>query len=58
MVIDEYSRFPFVEILNSTSAHANIPQLDSILSLRGIPEVTISDNGLLFNASVCNVNWF
>ena len=34
IVIDEYSRFPFVEIVNSTSAHADTPKLDSILTLR------------------------
>ena len=49
VVIDEYSRFPFVEIVNSTSAHAVIPKLDSILTLRGIPEVIKSDNGPPFN---------
>ena len=62
MVIDEYSRFPFVEIVNSTSAHAVIPKLDSILTFRGIPEVIKSGNGPLFNgkklSSVCNVNGF
>ena len=35
VVIDEYSRFPFIEIVNSTSAHAVIPQLDIILTLNG-----------------------
>ena len=49
VVVDEYSRFPFVEIVNSTSAHAVIPKLDSILTLRGIPEVIKSDKGPPFN---------
>ena len=49
VVIDEYSRFPFAERVNSTSAHAVIPKLDSILTLRGIPEVIKSDNGPPFN---------
>ena len=44
LVINEYSRFPFVEIFNSTSAHAVLPKLDSILILRGIPEVIKLDN--------------
>ena len=49
VVIDEYSRFPYVEIVNSTSAYAVIPKLDSILTLRGIPEVIKSDSSPPFN---------
>ena len=49
VVIDEYSRFPFVEIVNSTSAHDVIPMLNSILTFRGIPEVIKVDNNPPFN---------
>jgi hypothetical protein len=45
VVIDEYSRFPEVEILTSTSARAVIPKLDAIFSRQGIPDVLKSDNG-------------
>ena len=54
VVIDEYSRLPFVEIVNFSSAHAVIPKLDSILTLRGIPEVIKSDNGPPFNGENCH----
>ena len=36
VIIDEYSRFPEVEALHSTSAKAVIPKLDSIFSRQGI----------------------
>ena len=45
VVIDEYSRFPEVETLTSTSARAVIPKLDAIFARQGIPEVLKSDNG-------------
>ena len=51
VVTDEYSRFPIVEILESTSAKTVIPKLDSILSCRGIPDIVKSDNGPPFNGS-------
>ena len=50
VVIDEYSRFPEVEILTSTSARAVIPKLDAILSRQGIPDVLKSDNGPPFTS--------
>ena len=49
MVTDEFSRFPKVEILTSTSARAVIPKLDAIFARQGIPEVLKSDNGPPFN---------
>ena len=45
VVIDNYSRFPEVEIVASTSAKTVIPKLDKILSTMGIPVTIISDNG-------------
>ena len=35
--IDNYSRFPEIEIVNSTSAKSTIRKLDKILSTMGIP---------------------
>ena len=49
VVTDEFSRFPEVEILTSTSARAVIPKLDAIFARQGIPEVLKSDNGPPFN---------
>ena len=50
VLIDEYSRFPEVEIVHSTSAMATIPKLDGIFSRQGIPDVVKSDNGPPFNS--------
>ena len=49
LVVDDYSRFPFVESVSSTSASAVIPKLDSIFATFGIPRVVKSDNGPPFN---------
>lgn len=49
VVTDEFSRFPEVEILTSTSAKVVIPKLDAIFSRQGIPDVLKSDNGPPFN---------
>ena len=50
VVIDEYSRFPVVEIMKSTSANATIPVLDKIISSFGLPKVIKTDNGSPFNS--------
>ena len=49
LVVDDYSRFPFVEPVSSTSAIAVIPKLDQLLSTFGAPLVVKSDNGPPFN---------
>jgi transposase InsO family protein len=51
VVMDEYSRFPEVEILHSTSAKATIPKLDAIFARQGIPIVVKTDNGPPFNSA-------
>ena len=51
VAIDEYSRFPEVEITTSTSANSTIPKLDKIFSTHGIPEVVKSDNVIPFHSS-------
>jgi len=49
VVTDEFSRFPEVETLTSTSARVVIPKLDAIFARQGIPDVLKSDNGPPFN---------
>lgn len=39
LIIDDYSRFPFVEPVSSTSANAVIPKLDQLLATFGTPRV-------------------
>ena len=45
VVIDEYSRFPEVEIVKSTSAKSVIPKLDAIFARQGMPDELMTDNG-------------
>ena len=49
MVIDDYSRFPEIEILHSTAAKAVLPKLDRIFAVFGVPLVVKTDNGPPFN---------
>ncbi|XP_033122517.1 uncharacterized protein K02A2.6-like, partial [Anneissia japonica] len=49
VVIDEYSRFPEVEIVRSLAAKTVIPVLDKLFSSRGIPDKFKTDNGPPFN---------
>ena len=49
LVIDEYSRFPVVEIVTTTAADKVIPLFDKIFATHGIPEKVKSDNGPSFN---------
>jgi transposase InsO family protein len=51
VVIDEFSRFPKVEIVTTTSAKAVIPKLDNIFSRQGFPVVLKSDNSSPINSS-------
>lgn len=48
VLLDEYTRFPVVEILTSVSAKAVIPLIDKVFSLFGIPNVVKTDNGSPF----------
>ena len=50
VVIDDYSRFPEVEIVTSTSVRSTIPKFHAIFARQGIPDVLKNDNGPLFNA--------
>ena len=50
VMIDEYSRFPVVEVLRSTAAETVIPVVDKVFCTYGYPEVIKSDNGPPFNS--------
>ncbi|KAK2149695.1 hypothetical protein LSH36_441g00020 [Paralvinella palmiformis] len=50
VVIDDYSRYPVVEVVKSTSATCVMPKLDRMFSMFGIPEVVKLDNGPSFNS--------
>ena len=50
VVVDDYSRYPEVEVMSTTSAKSTIPKLDAIFARHGIPEVVKSDNGPPFNS--------
>ncbi|XP_033729841.1 uncharacterized protein K02A2.6-like [Pecten maximus] len=50
VVIDEYSRYPIVEITRSVSANVTISVLDKVISLFGTPKIVKSDNGSPFNS--------
>ncbi|XP_048765085.2 uncharacterized protein LOC125672921 [Ostrea edulis] len=51
VVIDEYSRYPVVEILKSISAKSVMTRFDKIFAEFGIPCTLKSDNGPQFNGS-------
>ena len=50
VIIDDYTRFPVVEIVTSTSSQAVVPHLDCVFALFGVPEVVRTDNGPPFNS--------
>ena len=45
MVIDDYSRFPEIEVVTSTYSQALLPKLDAIFSRQGVQEIVRTDNG-------------
>ena len=49
VVMDDFSRFPEVEIVSSTASTTVIPKLDSIFARQGIPEILKTDNGPPFH---------
>ena len=50
VIMDEYSRYPNVEIVKSVSANTVIPVLDKVLSTFGCCKVIKTDNGSPFNS--------
>ena len=49
VVTDDYSRYPLIEFVSSTSAEAVIPKLHAMFAQFGTPEVLRTDNGAPFN---------
>ncbi len=49
VIMDDYSRYPEVEIVRSTAATTIIPKLDRIFATHGIPDIVKSDNGPPFS---------
>jgi transposase InsO family protein len=49
VVIDQFSRFPEVEVISSVSFESVVPKLDDIFSRQGIPATVITDNDAPFN---------
>ena len=50
VVIDEYTQYPIVEAVKSTSANTVIPVMDKVFSTFGILRVLKTDNGPPFNS--------
>ena len=50
VVLDEYSRFPEVEVIRSLSARTVIPVFDKIFASRGTPDKLKTDNGTPFQS--------
>ena len=50
VVIDQYSRFPEVEITGTTAAGPTLEALNKIFSTHGLPHKIISDNGSPFQS--------
>jgi len=51
VIQDEYSRFPVIEVVHSTSANTTIAAMDRILSMFSTPKVIKTDNGPPFNST-------
>ena len=51
VVIDQYSRYPEVEIVSNTSARQVLPKLDKIFATHGFPESLKTDGGPPFNGT-------
>ena len=51
VMIDEYSRYPVVEIVRSTGAEAVIPHIDKVFSTHGFPDHVKTDGGPPFNGT-------
>ena len=50
VMVDEYSRYPIVEIVKSVSARSTIPILDKVISTFGLPRIVKKDNGSPFQS--------
>lgn len=52
VIVDDYTRYPVIKILHSTSANTVIPAIDDVFSMFGIPRVLKTDNGPPFNSKM------
>ena len=52
IVIDAFSKWPEVVVMQGTSADITVEKLRTIFANKGIPEILVSDNGPQFVASV------
>ena len=52
VVVDDYSRFPEVEVITSLSAKTVIPKFDAIFARHGVPKIVKTDNGPSFNGEL------
>jgi hypothetical protein len=50
LLVDDYSRFPFIEPVRTLAAHSVIPKLDQIFATMGTPEIVKTDNAPPFNS--------
>ncbi|KAK3088256.1 hypothetical protein FSP39_016655 [Pinctada imbricata] len=50
VVVDEYTRYPVVEIVKSVSSNTTIPIIDKVFSQFGIPKIVKTDNGSPFQS--------
>lgn len=57
VIIDDYSRFPIINIIRSTSSEEVNQTLNRVFTLFGIPEEIKSDNGPPFNSEKFSVYW-
>ena len=51
VAVDDFSRYPEVEILHALSAKAVMPRLDALFARHGVPNIMKTDNGPPFNGS-------
>ena len=51
VAIDQYSHYPVVKMVSSTSANCTISALEKIFSEQGLPQRIASDNGPPFKSS-------
>ena len=49
-IINEYSRYPMVQVVRSTSADTVIPCIETVFAMFGYPETIKSDNGAPFRS--------
>lgn len=52
ILVDAYTKFPVVKILNNTTAENTIQTLREIFSTFGLPRVVVTDNGTQFTSNI------